>query len=173
MARRQGLNFIIDPIDVIANLGDAKKEKAYLNVISGDVKLNISEPVLTTLLTFKNYIEDIQIVQKLKQYRPQRRPITDSALEMQQYRGKDVQELPENVRRKRKLLVRDWFFYVVWYVRLRNVQRKRPTAWDRLCKAQLAHDPDRYRDLIRAASENGAKSMKDWLKKEEYVKRHE
>ena len=52
MARRQGLNFIIDPIDVIANLGDAKKEKAYLNVISGDVKLNISEPVLTTLLTF-------------------------------------------------------------------------------------------------------------------------
>ena len=59
MSRRQGLNFIIDPIDIIANLGDAKKEKAYLNVISGDVKLNISEPVLTTLLTFKNYIEDI------------------------------------------------------------------------------------------------------------------
>ena len=59
MSRRQGLNFIIDPIDIIAGLGDAKKEKAYLNVISGDVKLSISEPVLTTLLTFKNYIEDI------------------------------------------------------------------------------------------------------------------
>ena len=92
---------------------------------------------------------------------------------MQQYRGKDVQELPENVRRKRKLLVRDWFYYAVWYVRLRNVERKRPTAWDRLCKAQLAHDPDRYRDLIRAASENGVKSMKDWLRKEEHVKRQE
>ena len=70
MARRQGLNFIHDPIDLIANLGDEMKERAFLHVISGNLKLNISEPVLTTLLTFKNYIEDIEIVQKLKQYRP-------------------------------------------------------------------------------------------------------
>ena len=62
MALRQGFNYIIDPIDIIANLGDARKEKAYFNVISGDLKLNVSEPVLTTLLTFKNYFEDIQIV---------------------------------------------------------------------------------------------------------------
>lgn len=91
---------------------------------------------------------------------------------MKQYRGKDVQELPESVRRKRKLLVRDWFYYAVWYVRLRNVERKRPTAWDRLCKAQLAHDPDRYRVLIRAAG-GGVKSMKEWLSKEEHIKKLE
>lgn len=165
MAQRQGLNYIHDAIDVITNAGDAKKEKAFVNIISGNLKINMSEPVLTTLLTFKNYIEDVQIVQKLKQYRPQRKPITD--------RNKDVQELPENVRRKRRLLVRDWFFYAIWYVRLRNVERKRPNAWDRLCKAQLAHDPDRYRDLIKAASENGVKSMKEWLQKEEHFKRLE
>lgn len=62
MARRQGLNYINDPIDLIANFGDDRKEKAFLNVISGNLKLNISEPILTTLLTFKNYIEDIEIV---------------------------------------------------------------------------------------------------------------
>jgi hypothetical protein len=27
----------------------------------------------------------------------------------------------ENLKRKRRLLVRDWFFYVVWYVRLRKI----------------------------------------------------
>ena len=70
MDQRQGLNFISNPIDVIANLGDAIKKKAFLNIISGNLKLNISEPVLTTILTFQNYIENIKIVKKLKQYRP-------------------------------------------------------------------------------------------------------
>ena len=64
-----------------------------------------------------------------------------------------MQELPESVRRKRKLLVRDWFYYVVWYVRLRNVERKTPTAWSKFCKANLARDPTRYRDLIRAEAD--------------------
>lgn len=30
-------------------------------------------------------------------------------------------ELKATVRRKRKLIVRDWFFFVVWYVRLRKI----------------------------------------------------
>jgi hypothetical protein len=30
-------------------------------------------------------------------------------------------ELEEHVKRKRRLLVRDWFFFVVWYVRLRKL----------------------------------------------------
>ena len=50
--------------------------------------------------------------------------------------------------------------------------RKKPNAWDRLCRAQLAHDPERYRDLIRAASD-GMESMRDWLSKEEHIKRLE
>ena len=31
------------------------------------------------------------------------------------------QDLDDHVKRKRKLLVRDWFFYVVWYIRLRKL----------------------------------------------------
>jgi hypothetical protein len=27
-------------------------------------------------------------------------------------------------KRKRRLIVRDWFFYVVWFVRLRKIFRK-------------------------------------------------
>ena len=110
-------------------------------------------------------------MRRLKQYRPQRRPLSQSIL-AERYQGVEKKDMPEHVKRKRKLLVRDWFYYVLWYVRLRNVERKRATAWDRLCKAQLAHDPDRYRDLIRAAGD-GMKSMKEWLAKEEHVKRLE
>ena len=171
MAKRNTLTFLIDPVDFIANLGDVGKTRFYLNLICGKIRLNLSEPVLRTFFTFKMYIENVNIIQKLKQYRPQRKPMTNRALG-RLYHGKDVQELPESVRRKRKLLVRDWFYYAIWYVRLRNVEWKRPNAWDRLCKAQLAHDPDRYRDLVRAASK-GMQPMKEWLQKEEHVKRLE
>ena len=68
--------------------------------------------------------------------------------------------------------MRDWFYYVVWYVRLRNVERKTPTAWSHLCKASLVREPDRYRDLIRAAS-GGMQTMRDYLSKEEKLKRLE
>lgn len=34
----------------------------------------------------------------------------------------DLQSKPV-LKRKRKLIVRDWFFFVVWYVRLRKIIR--------------------------------------------------
>ena len=54
------------------------------------------------------------LIRDLKQYRPHRHPIT---------------EVPDNLqnkaalKRKRKLIVRDWFFFVVWYIRLRKIIR--------------------------------------------------
>lgn len=49
-----------------------------MNLIIGKIRLNISEPVLTTFMIFKNYIENTVIVGRLKQYRPMRRPMTNS-----------------------------------------------------------------------------------------------
>ena len=45
-------------------------------------------------------------------YRPHRRPLTDVPTHLE---GKTA------LRRKRKLIVRDWFFFVVWYIRLRRI----------------------------------------------------
>lgn len=63
---------------------------------------------LTRLLEF---FQNFSINLDLKQYRPQRRPLC--LPRNRQY--------SEAVKRKRRLLVRDWFFYVVWYVRLRRL----------------------------------------------------
>ena len=70
MAKRNTLTFLIDPVDLIANLGDVGKTRFYLNLICGKIRLNLSEPVLRTFFTFKMYIENVNIIQKLKQYRP-------------------------------------------------------------------------------------------------------
>jgi hypothetical protein len=66
--------------------------------------------------------------------------------------GKDVQELPEPFRRKRKLIVRDWFYYVVWYVRLRKLMRNFYS--EQLLKSKLEIDKKRFRSMI-AASQDG------------------
>lgn len=78
MAKRKSLNFIVEPVDLIANVGDAYGQRALMNLIIGKIRLNMSEPVLTTFLIFKNYIENTVIVGRLKQYRPMRRPMTNS-----------------------------------------------------------------------------------------------
>lgn len=76
MTVRQDLNFVVEPVDLIANFGDSNKTRFFLNLIGGKIKLNISEPVLRTFIKFTNYIEDMDIIKKLKQYRPQRKPLT-------------------------------------------------------------------------------------------------
>jgi hypothetical protein len=48
----------------------------------------------------------------LKQYRPHRRPITDVPAKL---------ESNPVLKKKRRLIVRDWFFFVVWYLRLKRI----------------------------------------------------
>lgn len=52
------------------------------------------------------------MLKDLKQYRPSRKPMTNVP-------GKIAQKYA--LKRKRKLLVRDWFFFVVWYIRLKKI----------------------------------------------------
>ena len=59
-------------------------------------------------------MQNVFLIKDLKQYRPHRRPITDVPQHLQ---NKNV------LKRKRRLIVRDWFFFVVWYVRLKKIIR--------------------------------------------------
>ena len=63
-------------------------------------------------------MENLTLLPHLKIYRPYRRPIIGqqplpSEDNVRSYHG-------EAYKRKRRLIVRDWFFLVVWYVRIRK-----------------------------------------------------
>ena len=75
--------------------------------------------------------------------------------------------MPESIRRKRKLIVRDWFYYVVWYVRLRKLVRNFYS--EQLLKSKLEIDKKRFKQMIKA-SQGGIQSMKEFLA-QEYVER--
>ena len=53
----------------------------------------------------------------LNQYRPLRRPVANSSL-FAPVGGAEIARL----RKKRKLIVRDWLHFVVWYVRVRQAR---------------------------------------------------
>ena len=73
------------------------------------MKLSINPSILDDLQTFAEYLENFMIMPDLKAYRPRRRPLTaDSA------------RAPEGVRRVRRQIVREWFHFVVWSVRLKK-----------------------------------------------------
>jgi hypothetical protein len=83
---------------------------------------------------FDNYY----IAQDLKQYRPQRKPITKSQI---QGLSKDLVK-SEKFKRKRKNIVRDWLYFIVWYVRLRRI----------LEQHKIASNPTAFIDLIQSKS---------------------
>jgi len=65
-----------------------------------------------------NFIQQSQtyyLMRDLKQYRPHRKPITADDITIPGLEKNKV------FIHKRKLIVRDWFFYVVWSIRLKNI----------------------------------------------------
>ena len=78
------------------------------------LKLRITPQIVDDLSSFLERCQFYYLVKDLKQYRPARRPICQSQV---------PNEFVHNpvVKHKRKLLVRDWLFFVIWSVRLKKI----------------------------------------------------
>lgn len=92
-----------------------KEKKVEINLIiaiSGPVEFRMSPSVLNALHQFNYRCDMSYLVKDLKQYRPKLRPLTNCPPNMLKNRP---------LKRKRRLVVRDWFFYAVWYIRLQRI----------------------------------------------------
>lgn len=75
------------------------------------LEVSLTPQLLHDLSRLLEFFQNYSLQNDLKQYRPQRRPmITPPGL-----------QLSEQLKRKKRLLVRDWFFYVIWYIRLKKL----------------------------------------------------
>lgn len=79
--------------------------------------VNVTPDLLTSLQSLNEYVDNYYIAQDLKQYRPQRKPITAS--QVQGFSKKVLKS--ESFQRKRRNIVRDWLYFIVWYVRLKRI----------------------------------------------------
>ena len=120
--------------------------------IASPIDVHLNPFILNDMQHFVDRMQNQWLLKDLKQYRPHRRPLTD------------VPKHLENrvaLRRKRKLIVRDWFFFVVWYIRLRRIITEFYKKDD--SNAYLLFD-SKYSHLLHSAL-NKECSLEDLVKK--------
>ena len=94
--------------------------------MSPNILVNVTPDMIEALKACNEYLENYYIAQDLKQYRPQRKPFTASLVSQLGTRVVNS----ETFKRKRRNVVRDWLYFIVWYVRLRKIldEHKQSTA---------------------------------------------
>jgi hypothetical protein len=91
--------------------------KTEINVKVSAIALTINCLIADDINNFLEYSKNFYIMRDLKRYRPARKPVLDSYVFHPDLFSNEV------LLNKRKLLVRDWFFFVVWSMRLKNMMR--------------------------------------------------
>jgi hypothetical protein len=71
--------------------------------------------------------------------------------------------LDEHVKRKRKLIVRDWFFYVVWYIRLKKLLVNFYS--EKLIESEIEQNREKYEGLLKAG-EQGRDSIRRYIEEQ-------
>jgi hypothetical protein len=87
------------------------------DVLITKLLLNVTPNKLNDLITFIEYVNNVKIFEMLQAYRPSRRPITT-------HKANESEKL----KRTRRLIVRDWFFYGLWAIRLKKVLKNKKKA---------------------------------------------
>ena len=98
-----------------------------------NIAVNVTPELLFGLKSVNEFIDNFYLAQDLKQYRPQRRPITAS--QIAHMTKKQLQS--ETFARKRRNIVRDWLYFIVWYVRLKKILDKHKETSANISLAQM------------------------------------
>ena len=93
-------------------LKERVRQVNQISLASGKAKVNINPQILSDMKHLSDRFFAHYLLRDLKQYRPHRKPLTEVPKHL---------EKRLTLRKKRRLIVRDWFFFVVWYVRLRKI----------------------------------------------------
>lgn len=101
------------------------------------IKAQVTPFILQDLHSLIEYMQTYYISADLKQYRPQRKPLTGIP---EEYKDNML------IKHKRRMIVRDWFFFIVWYVRLKKLLKN--IYNENLLEKELQTNPD-YTNVLK------------------------
>ena len=130
-----------------------KRPRIKAEILFTKVQVNLSPNKLNDVAGFLEYAENIKISEELMTYRPLQRPITNIKPNESAKR-----------KRKRKLIVRDWFYFVVWAIRLKKLLKSAPSV-----KESREKKLEEYRKLYDKQSKG--KDNHEMKNLEEYMKK--
>lgn len=123
---------------------DCLNTRLVVNVES-KLHIKLSPHVVEDLLSFAKRCQTYYLIRDLKQYRPHRKPITDSQIPHKFIKNKIL-------KHKRRLVVRDWFFYILWSIRLKNIMKNINSK--PVLDSYLLFDP-KYAKLLKMCLDEG------------------
>jgi hypothetical protein len=94
--------------------------KSKIDLLFTKVTINITPRILQNIKMLREYASNFMIVHDLKNYRPKQRPIAtaEAIARCEALIGR------KETKRKRLLIVRDWFFFAVWANRIKVLIKK-------------------------------------------------
>ncbi len=105
--------------------------------------VNVSPSIVNDVATFLDFAQNIKIAAELKSYRPLRRPVVGVRSGESEAR-----------KRKRRLIVRDWFFYAVWASRIRKLIKSAPRL-----KAERDKRVEEFKQLSNRIVRSGSQQL--------------
>lgn len=105
--------------DLFANKTD-KPYKLCLNIFTNDIKVTINPTIIGKLNSFQDFIKGYFLNDPIQDNKPMRKPYDPTNINVL----KNQQNL--TLLNKRKLVVRDWWFYFIWFIRFKHAIYGKP-----------------------------------------------
>ena len=91
-----------------------KKYNFFIQIATNEIQLNIYPDFLNKLSSFEEFVKSFYVNDMAQDFKPMRKPYIKTSELVIKY-NKD-----ETILRKRRLVVRDWFFYMIWFNRIKK-----------------------------------------------------
>lgn len=102
-----------EKIDFFAK-NDFKKYEFYFKLNTNTLNMTMSQNIRGCVDPFLEFYRSYRVIDPLQDYKPMRKPYFQSSSLIQRYGNWEL------VKRKRRMIVRDWFFYFIWFFRVRK-----------------------------------------------------
>lgn len=109
--------------DAKTDLFTAKSDKTLkfnLNLFTNDIKLNINPTIIGKISSFQEFLKGYFLNDPIQNNKPMRKPYNAKSELVFKYKDNEL------IKNKRKLLVRDWWFYFIWFSRFKTAIYGKP-----------------------------------------------
>jgi hypothetical protein len=105
------------------NLFNHAKQKSvrfYFNLFTNDIKICLNPSIIGKLTSFQDFLKGYFLNDPIQDFKPMRKPYDPKSKLVVEHCDSHL------MRTKRKLVVRDWLYYFIWYSRFKTAIYGRP-----------------------------------------------
>ena len=92
----------------------SKKYGFFIQLATNEIQLNLNPDFLNKVESFEEFVRSFYINELIQYFKPMRKPYLKTSDLVKKY-SKD-----SRILRKRRLVVRDWFYFMIWYTRIKK-----------------------------------------------------